>query len=231
MLSDKAFQIAFLVSFVIHGLAFIRTPHFDIALPDKKPSRMEIVYVKNSPHNNDRPRPSLARRAEEVDMLSKLPLRKPAPPPFINDESLMGPERRSQLASSDFSNLPLVRPEVIKPDIIAIKKKISLPPLDPGKITSNSYMSYYQIVREKIKRAAYQNYIRNDTGDVYLSFVIARDGSLREVKLHEDKSTGGFYLREVALRSIRNSAPFPSFPKELDYPQLSFNIIISFSIE
>ncbi|RJO63535.1 MAG: energy transducer TonB [Candidatus Omnitrophota bacterium] len=231
MLSDKVFQAAFLVSFVIHGLAFIGTPHFNIAAPDKKPAQMEIVYLKSFPHNNDKPKPALARREEASDVLSKLPLKKPAPPPFINDESLIGQERRSQLRASEFTNLARMRPEIIKPDIIAIKKKITLPPLDPGKITSNSYMSYYQIVREKIKRSAYQNYIRNDTGDVYLSFIIAGDGSLTEVKLHDDKSAGGSYLREVALRSIRNSAPFPPFPKELDYPQLSFNIIISFSIE
>jgi len=35
----------------------------------------------------------------------------------------------------------------------------------------------------------------------------------------------------VAEKSIFDASPFPAFPKDLDYPELSFNVIISFQIE
>jgi TonB family protein len=66
---------------------------------------------------------------------------------------------------------------------------------------------------------------------VYLSFIISTEGYLREVRLVEEKSSFSPYLREIALRSIKEASPFPDFPKELDYPQLTFNVVISFEIE
>jgi TonB family protein len=86
-------------------------------------------------------------------------------------------------------------------------------------------------VREKIRRAAYQNYTRIETGEVYVSFIISNDGYLKEIKLIPEKSSPIPYLRETALKSIKEASPFPNFPKDLDYPQLSFNVVISFEIE
>ncbi len=100
-----------------------------------------------------------------------------------------------------------------------------------AKIDNPSYISYYQTVREKIRRCAYQNYNRNEIGEVYISFIISNDGYIKSVRLINEKTTGNDYLKDTALRSVKDASPFPNFPKELDYPQLSFNIIISFEIE
>lgn len=124
-----------------------------------------------------------------------------------------------------------VKPFTPKPDLISVKKKIVLPAIDMGKMNNPSYMSYYQFVREKIRRSAYQNYAKTETGEIYLSFIIARNGTLQDIRLIEDKSSPSMYLRELAIRSVRTATPFTEFPKELDYPQLSFNVIISFEIE
>ncbi|MEI6831501.1 MAG: energy transducer TonB, partial [Candidatus Omnitrophota bacterium] len=113
----------------------------------------------------------------------------------------------------------------------AIKKKITLPAIEMAKINNPSYISYYQIVREKIRRSAYQNYTHSETGEVYISFIISNDGLIKGVRLVDERSSTNDYLRNIALRSVNDAAPFPNFPKELDYPQLSFNIIISFEIE
>jgi TonB family protein len=114
---------------------------------------------------------------------------------------------------------------------MAIKKRISLPAIEMAKIDNPSYISYYQIVREKIRRSAYQNYVHSETGEVYISFIISNDGYILGVHLVEEKTSANDYLKNVALRSVKEASPFPNFPKELDYPQLSFNIIISFEIE
>ena len=125
----------------------------------------------------------------------------------------------------------MVKPVTQKPDSFAVKKTVVLPAMDLGKMSNPTYISYYQFVREKIRRTAYQHYMKTDTGEVFLSFVIVRGGELQEVRIIEERSSSSTYLRELALRSIRGAAPFIEFPKELDYPQLSFNVIISFEVE
>jgi len=66
---------------------------------------------------------------------------------------------------------------------------------------------------------------------VYLSFVISRDGSLEEARMVQERSSPNTYLQDTALKSIKEASPFPAFPKELEYPRLSFNVVISFEVE
>ena len=93
------------------------------------------------------------------------------------------------------------------------------------------YKSYYQTIRERIRNFAYVNYLRYGEGEVYLSFILSSDGSLKDIKIFDAKSTNDAYLRDTALKSINDSSPFPSFPKSLAYPELSFNVIISFEVD
>ncbi|MCM8770979.1 MAG: TonB family protein, partial [Candidatus Omnitrophica bacterium] len=111
------------------------------------------------------------------------------------------------------------------------KDKITFLAVDSGKVDNPNYLNYYQTIRERIKRAAYQIYSRRDKGEVYVSFAIFSDGRLQGVRIIEDKSSPNPYLREISIKSIQNASPFPPFPRELNYPQLSFNIIISFETE
>ncbi|MCF7916616.1 MAG: TonB C-terminal domain-containing protein [Candidatus Omnitrophica bacterium] len=93
---------------------------------------------------------------------------------------------------------------------------------------SSVYMNYYRIIREKIRKTAYRNYKGRDQGKVYLNFNIAKDGSLQTVRFGQ-KSASNIDLKTIALSSIKKSAPFPAFPKELKkFSQLQFNISIYF---
>lgn len=93
---------------------------------------------------------------------------------------------------------------------------------------SSAYMNYYRIIREKIRKTAYQNYKGRDQGKVYLNFNIAKDGSLQAVRFGQ-KSANNTDLKTIALGSIKKSAPFPAFPKQLKkFSQLQFNISIYF---
>jgi len=71
---------------------------------------------------------------------------KEAPPPFIDREAIFKKGREAISQKYTFT-----KPTFIKPDIIAVKKKITLPPIDINKIDNPSYISYYQMVREKIR--------------------------------------------------------------------------------
>ena len=159
-------------------------------------------------------------------MPAKITVENKVPPPFVDRESIF---KGNKIIAEH--NPIFIKPIFVKPDIIAIKKKITLPPIDMDKINNPTYISYYQIVREKIKRSAYQNYTGSEIGEVTISFIISDDGYLKELRLIEDKSSPSSYLREIAIKSIKDASPFPNFPKELDYPRLTFNLAITFEIE
>jgi TonB family protein len=227
MLSDRNLLLAFVFSLAIHSVMVINYPALNFGPLTKKPLVVKISYIKNPPQLNEEQRRMLSRRMPQVKLPSQVS-------PFDRN-SLIPPSTKESFAKLNRPVLShpqaMIKPSIIKPDIIAIKKKITLPPVDMEKMNNPTYVSYYQFVRERIRRTAYQNYSRSDTGEVYMAFVISSNGILRDVHLIEEKSSANPYLRETALRSIRDASPFPLFPKDLDYPQLSFNVIISFEIE
>lgn len=229
MLSEKTFQIALILSLITHGIILSQNPNLNLNiffLNKKEQNNVEVSYIKPPLQPQEHPKTIEPKKEPLLKLPSKVTAVKTAPPPFIDRESIF--KKSKEIISQKYT---FTKPTFIKPDVIAVKKKITLPPLDIDKVDNPSYISYYQIVREKIRRAAYQNYTRVEVGEVYLSFVILSDGTLKEIRLVEEKSSSSPYLREIALRSIKEASPFPNFPKELDYPHLSFNVVISFEIE
>lgn len=233
MFYERALPIAFAVSLCTHGVILLQNPALSllIAPKAKNNSTLEVNYLKDIKeevkHNKlSLPKAQASGKEPFFDLSSKITAAKVNPPPFVNREDIFKGARK--IGSPEKL---ITKPAFSKPEIGVTKKKISLPPIDLDKIDNPSYISYYQIVREKIRRSAYQDYSRAEVGEVYLSFLISQDGLLKQARLVEEKSSFSPYLREVALRSIKEASPFPSFPKELDYPQLSFNVVISFEIE
>jgi hypothetical protein len=112
------------------------------------------------------------------------------------------------------------------------KKSISLINIPGETFKSPEYKSYYQIIREKIKREAYAHYKNLEEGEVFLSFILASDGSVKDLIVNNQKTTASPSLIDIANRSVKESSPFPGFPEKLKTnPQLSFNVIISFEFK
>jgi TonB family protein len=218
MSSDRTFLIALSISLIAHGIILWQNSNLDFFSQNKKLQKLEVSYLKNPP-KTEAPKQNIVIKKEPLLKLSsKITVDKRIPPPYVDKKV-------------SFTKPTFTKPNFIRPDIIAVKKKITLPPINMSKINSPSYISYYQIVREKIRRAAYQNYTQAEVGEVYLSFIVSKEGYLKEVRLAADKPVVNPYLRETALKSVKDAAPFPNFPPALDYPQLSFNVVISFEIE
>ena len=114
---------------------------------------------------------------------------------------------------------------------VHLKRKVSVPALKSEKIDNPFYQNYYETVRTMIKKRAYANYSKVETGEVYMTFVVLSDGTLKQAQLIEEKTSAQDYLREVSLRSVQECNPFPHFPPDLTYPELSFNVVISFEME
>lgn len=220
MFANSAFKIAFLISAVTHGAILFGNSDFALLSARKKGKNIiKVNYVKiKAPLKMPEPRKRLPLKSPASrTYLQKLP----SPPAFIDKEAMF--KNSGGNASS--------KPAFLKPDIVSIKKVITLPLADADKISDPFYINYYQIVREKIRRAASLNYSRSEEGEVCLSFIILNDGLLKDARLIEEKSSPSPYLRETALKSVKEASPFPAFPGGLAYPQLSFNVIISIQIE
>lgn len=218
------------ISVIAHaGAITARIPHLlKLEKKHQELKNIKLTYLKVK----DLPGPDFKKivaKDEPLLDLSRVKISGEAgklPQPKLNKEDFFRP-----LSKTTAPQQVAVKPFIPKPDLISVKKKIALPAVDMSKMNNPSYISYYQFVREKIRRSAYQNYAKTETGEICLSFIITRNGALHDIRLIEDKSSPNMYLRELAIRSVRAAAPFTEFPKELDYPQLSFNVIISFEIE
>jgi TonB family protein len=240
MFSERLFQFALTVSIILHGVVLSQIPGgFNLQAKNRRQEKVEVVYLKDQlvvkaakgalagTRVTGSKREPLLRLSSKVTMGKSTP-----PPPYVDREEIFNQGSKSRLPQyTRPTQSTYIKPGLIESDIVGIKKRISLPPVETEKIKNPSYINYYQLVREKIRRAAYQNYTRTDIGEVYVSFIVSGDGSLKDMRLVEEKSSSNKYLKETALRSVRSASPFPAFPKELDYPQLSFNIAISFEIE
>lgn len=118
--------------------------------------------------------------------------------------------------------------------VIDVGRKITLTPMSTEKITNPKYLSYNDDMRatisRNIKERAYTYVYHPDfeSGKVYVTFVLASSGVLKQVQIIEQKTFANDYLREVALRSIRESSPFPPFPIGFNYPEFTFNLLITF---
>ena len=112
------------------------------------------------------------------------------------------------------------------------KRSISVPVVATQKITNPNYIGYNDRIRDKIRNRAYF-YIDDpqfQQGEVYLTFIVTSDGNLKDLQIIGERTHANDYLRAVGLRSVKESSPFPPFPASLKYPELSFNVVISFQV-
>ena len=225
MFSNRVFITAILISAAVHGVILFQPSNLTLFSRDKQDKNVEISYLKAPQEKDTR---SFTVKNQPLPRASaKQKNKSSAPPPYVDKVAMFRQDR-------DASGLPrpsFSKPALVSPDIIAVKKKIVIPPIDIKKINNPIYVSYYQTVREKIRHSAYNNFAQAEEGEVYLTFTVSSDGYIRDIRLVEEKSSPNPYLRKVGFASIKQSSPFPNFPKELDYPQLTFNVIISFEIE
>ncbi len=227
MMGRDVFQRALILSLVIHLVIFTRLSspvarNFSRALKD-----IEVTYDNLKLQSKARVKPedeaSKEKRQGAREIISK------------KTEALLGKKAANPLPIKDvsrfidkfaaFNKQPAVLSEM------PVKRKVSVPPIKSEKINNPVYQNYYEAVRSIIRKRAYANYSKLETGEVYMTFVILSDGAVKQIHLVDEKTSAGGYLQEISLRSIQESNPFPSFPQDLTYPELSFNVAISFELE
>ncbi len=101
-----------------------------------------------------------------------------------------------------------------------------------GLRASQGYINYYQQIRESIRHRL-KNHYKNISakGEVALIFILRADGALAAIDVDESRLAQNPALIRIAIASVKESSPFPPFPKELSVPKISFDLTISFKKE
>lgn len=224
-MENAIFYRCLVLSAVVHAGLLSALPHRILRYaPTQKP--IEVAYVRSFGHEKEKADISPEPVAQKERLQTAAP-------------QIRASEKHNSILK-DFLRTEIFRPgqktdipQQMNPAAESPKKKSVQTPNIPGETSkSPEYKNYYQLVREKIRRQAYRNYRRIQEGEVFLTFVLAPSGELKEARVDAAKSANDEHLRAIALESVRQSSPFPEFPEKLkDKDQLAFNVIISFELK
>ncbi|MBI5872938.1 MAG: hypothetical protein HZB36_02190 [Candidatus Omnitrophica bacterium] len=228
-MKNNMFWGALGLSVAIHATFFVLVSMPQSPLkppPIKKP--LEVAYQETT--NTAKPAVPPQDYTKLETQRSKLPSLKDAKP----DDAIMK-QQRELIRKDIFKDaiaLDVEKKPIGKSEEASFKKTVNLPSI-PGEVfKSQEYKSYYQIIREKIRKFAYFNYKRLDEGEVFLTFSLTHEGELVDLSVNNQKSTDNEYLRSIAEQSVKDAAPYPPFPEKLkENKKLSFNVIISFELK
>lgn len=225
-LEDRIFSLSIVTSILVHVVIVASFFFLNVHNARKPFKNVEVIYQAAAAL----PPQGMSARGKDVRSVRD---EKPGLPPKLlrQDESL--PASLLQSAGKDPAGLRLEKRHLARVSAPEGKRHISVPFLKSEKISNPKYANYQNSIRNKIRNRAYL-YVEHPefrTGEVYLTFVIASDGSLRDMKIIDDKTRANNYLRGVVVRSMKEASPFPPFPQDLNYPELSFNVVISFEVE
>ncbi|UCD15620.1 MAG: TonB family protein [Candidatus Omnitrophota bacterium] len=212
----KSWNLALVISMVVH-LSFLAgiLPFFrgeDIFVDKKKSKDLEII-----PQDI----------VENIEEDSPADFQEIKPPPYIDNFI-------KKIMVKDEKDFSLSKPQIIEKNMkeVVLSDKlleISMDVFLNKELKENPvYMSYYQAIREKVRKNAEYYYNNRDKGEVFLNFTILSDGQLKDLHLKEE-SQSSQNLINSALQSVKAASPFPVFPEELkDYPYFQFDLLIEF---
>ncbi|MDR2619248.1 MAG: TonB family protein [Treponema sp.] len=93
----------------------------------------------------------------------------------------------------------------------------------------NRYAAMIRGLIDRHKEYPYQARRQDQEGSVQLRFTLSRQGVLSGEPVMERQSRYRL-LNESALEAVKNAAPFPPFPEEIGEAEMSFQVVVSFSL-
>lgn len=212
---NNYFGKALIISTAAHSLIFL--PFFNspitTMLRENKPMVVDYVKIKEPPRVE-----ILKRRSEQAASAPKITIAKTVETPKIElakvvDVKPANLEVKPAKNSTQANRAAMER---------AAKKQAKIR-------STKDYVNYYQLIREKIRQRLKANYsYYRKEGDIHLIFNLNSEGELLDASIDQATSASNSTLREIALSSLKEASPFPSFPKALSLPRMTFEVIISF---
>jgi hypothetical protein len=233
MSSATRFPSALAISALVHLLLFSSFSVLGIFPNRLTPNKLEITYyrvksksagVKNkvpkevSPAVSDKVTPG---RRIIIPREDKIPERIIAASQAIQKDSF--------LKSKNF----IQKPNLSNSIEFLTKNSIALSPLEiksGGKLSRDpASIEYGNRSSERIRRYLHKRFsLSNEKGNVYLKFTIGTDGALLGYHIIDEKSNASDCLKQIAIAGLKDAAPFPALPKELNSQATTFSIFIEF---
>ncbi len=236
---DRTFKYALIFSFFIHAAVIIEWPFYRHLFPLQSQYKdIEITYLKIK-------EPTLPTPKKEIPAKTSQPqLEFSQPTKMVSAELPKAAQPVSQVETATSKKESAISPETKKEDI-KVEKKPTAKGISLAEIKHASIQKLEGITSVKLKGLhpvppSYAQAIRNEIrknlgsaksgaeGDVFVRFIIASDGELRELNIIDEKSTRDGLLRQIVFEAIKNSSPFPKFPNDVIASEVTFTCQISF---
>jgi TonB family protein len=215
---DRVFLITMIVSLLGHILLFCPWSALKAHKLSKSFQEIEISYFEIKPNPPEEIKQTKAPPAEKKDNNKEITQEQ-----AIKKEAQ---DEQKKTATSEIDkkeNIPL--PSLTKEEQMVARDFASLS-------KEPVFLDYYRAIREKIKISAHRHKPAFfSSGEVYIFFILDKQGELRRLKVIDSKSDPSTVLREAAMRSVEDASSFPPFPQGLNREQISFNIIIAFEVK
>lgn len=228
-MEQQKFQLALFISFFIHLfiIASLSLRMKEVFLKDEA-SSVEVSYqiIQDKKEDKENSRDDFKEHEITQELLiAQEPLTAGNLWAVKNENPFQGAGISTALATSD-------KKQKIESNIGEENREIYVPSVIVEKMGGPKYFNYKEHIRRKIKEKAYGHIEdqRLNSGEVYLTFVLSANGSLRQIRIVEDKTQANEYLRGIGLKSVQEANPFPPFPKDLNYSELTFSVPISFRV-
>lgn len=232
MHTSDIFRICLIVSMTAH-LAFFAPWTFLYFKPMPRASfqKVELTYFNKIKMSDIPVCPSGQKIAPSVmSKLSVSPEIKPAADVIKSGAGQSAGEKISAKKSEQdpIKEMPVKKEE--KPQITAAraeKKNDNDNVIDIGAQKGVVYEKYYLDVREKIRGVIEKN--RKELlkeSEVCVKFIVERSGALKNIYLYKSSGVDAGGLENLAVKSIKEAAPFQPFIDKIKEDELQFNLPI-----
>lgn len=241
MYENKSFQLAVLISILIHFAVFLSAPHVGVISIKEAIPVIKISYVKPKEKEKEVKKEAVKNTGKIIGQKPQyLPPLAPQALPDVGKDDILNPPHGAETpiipkqtegeavgsdAQASSGRAVIQSSSGKKFETIINEEK------DSGR--KATYIGYYRSVRERIRYYADRNYIREGSsgeGEVFISFTVTSKGELLQVAVIEKRSIEDPLLRNIAINSVRDASPFPGFPHGMNQYQITFNVVISFEL-
>lgn len=231
---NRSFKYAVIFSIIFHALAVLNWPFYRYLFSDKSQFKeIEITYLRTQ-------EPPAPKKPEAAVKRSQPQLESAQPAKIVSEElPKAGQPKKTEPAASK-KNISEIKKDEAKienkpaPEQRAkvVVKQTVIPKTETTASVDLKEMrlvppSYAQTVRSRIIDNLNSEDSESD-GDVFVRFVITAKGELKDINIIDEKSSKEGSLRRMAFEAVRDSSPFPKFPKDVLAPEITFTCQISF---
>ncbi len=233
---NRSFRYALIFSIIFHVLIVANWPFYGHLFSAKDQFKdIEITYVKVK-----EPPTAAPKKSEDAVKKSQSQIESAQLTKIVNEELPRPGQPKKSDAADPKKDISEVKKDEVKIDkkpvpeqraMVVIKQPVAAKTETTASVDLSDLWlvppSYAQMVRSRI----IDNLDSDDSegeGDVFVRFVITSRGELKDISIIGEKSVKDSSLRKMAFEAVRDSSPFPKFPKDVLVPEITFTCEISF---